>query len=42
MFERLVSLDIAPRLFDDIEVLPAMDFLRKLWAGEIYNPTFPF
>ena len=38
----IVSLDVAPRLFDDIEILPAVDFLRRLWAGEIYNPTFPF
>ena len=38
----IVSLDVAPRLFDGIEVLPAMDFLRKLWTGKIFNSTLSF
>lgn len=31
----VVSLDSAPRLVDDILILPWKDFLEKLWGGEI-------
>lgn len=33
----IVSLDQAPRLLNDVEVLPATDFLQKLWKKEIYK-----
>lgn len=32
----IVSLDTAPRLFHDVEVMPATFFLQKLWEGLIY------
>ena len=32
----IVSLDAAPRIFKDVEVLPATHFLRELWDGRIY------
>lgn len=32
----VVSLDVAPRLFNGVEVMPANHFLRELWAGKIY------
>lgn len=31
----VVSMDAAPRLLNEIEILPATDFLKKLWNGEI-------
>lgn len=31
----IVSLDAMPRLLNGVEVLPASDFLRRLWQGEI-------
>jgi len=31
----IVSHDARPRMLNDIEVLPAQDFLRMLWAGQI-------
>lgn len=33
----IVSLDAAPRIFNDVEVMPATHFLRELWAGGIYK-----
>ena len=33
----IVSLDAAPRIFNDVEVMPATYFLRELWAGGIYK-----
>ena len=30
----VVSLDVRPRLFNGVKVLPANDFLRTLWAGK--------
>lgn len=33
----IVSLDEAPRMFNGVEVLPAVTFLRKLWNKEIYQ-----
>lgn len=32
----IVSLDKTPRLFHDVEVMPATNFLQKLWEGAIY------
>ncbi len=32
----IVSLDMAPRRFNDVEVMPASHFLQELWAGRIY------
>lgn len=31
----IVSLDVVPRLFNGVEVLPAQVFLQKLWEGSI-------
>lgn len=31
-----VSLDVAPRLFNGVEVMPAKHFLQELWAGKIF------
>lgn len=33
----IVSLDEAPRMFNGVEVLPSVTFLRKLWNKEIYQ-----
>jgi predicted AAA+ superfamily ATPase len=33
----IVSLDIQPRTFHDVEVMPAIHFLKMLWQGKIYN-----
>ena len=33
----IVSLDVAPRLFNGVEVLPANIFLQKLWGKEIIS-----
>ena len=33
----IVSLDVAPRIFNDVEVMPATLFLQKLWDGAIYS-----
>lgn len=33
----IVSLDAAPRLFYEVEVMPAKHFLRELWAGNIFS-----
>lgn len=30
-----VSMDVRPRLFHGVEVYPIMDFLKKMWKGEI-------
>ncbi|MEW6219959.1 MAG: DUF4143 domain-containing protein [Thermodesulfobacteriota bacterium] len=30
----VVSLDMAPRAIDQVEILPCADFLRRLWAGD--------
>ena len=43
----VVSLDARPRLFNGVKVLPALDFLKKLYdysaryilVAEYYNPT---
>ncbi|MBR4699303.1 MAG: ATP-binding protein [Prevotella sp.] len=32
----VVSLDASPRLFHDVEVMPANYFLQKLWEGDVY------
>ena len=32
----VVSLDVAPRLFNGVEIMPANHFLEKLWSGQIY------
>ncbi len=32
----IVSLDRNPRMLNGIEVLPATDFLRMMWNGEIF------
>ena len=32
-----VSLDVAPRLFNGVEVMPAKHFLQELWAGRIWG-----
>ena len=37
----IVSLDAAPRLFHDVEVMPATSFLKKLWDGTIFRRDFP-
>ena len=31
----VVSMDINPRILNGVEILPAMDFLKLLWAGKI-------
>ena len=36
----VVSLDTAPRLFNDVEVMPATDFLKELWKGNIISQTY--
>ncbi len=33
----IVSLDVMPRNFHDVEVMPATHFLQQLWQGNIYN-----
>lgn len=33
----MVSLDVAPRIFNGVEVMPATHFLRSLWDGKIYK-----
>lgn len=33
----IVSLDVAPRIFNGVEVMPAIHFLRSLWDGKIYK-----
>lgn len=33
----IVSLDVAPRIFNGVEVMPATHFLRFLWDGKIYK-----
>lgn len=35
----VVSLDARPRILQDVEILPATDFLRMLWHDEIINPA---
>ncbi|MBQ8520555.1 MAG: hypothetical protein IJ456_04110 [Bacteroides sp.] len=32
----IVSLDRSPRLLNGIEVLPATEFQRRMWQGEIF------
>lgn len=32
----IVSLDVRPRLFNGVKVLPALDFLKLLWMGTLY------
>ncbi len=32
----IVSLDVSPRIIHDVEVMPAIYFLKKLWNNEIY------
>lgn len=32
----IVSLDVFPRLFHDVEVMPVTTFLQELWQGKIY------
>lgn len=34
----VVSLEETPRLFNDVEVWPAKEFLSRLWAGKIISP----
>lgn len=34
----VVSLEERPRLFNDVEIWPAVDFLRRLWSGKIFAP----
>ena len=34
----VVSLEETPRLFNDVEVWPAKEFLSRLWAGKIIGP----
>ena len=36
-----VSLDVRPRLFNGVKVLPALDFLKKLWAGKMSSNMSP-
>lgn len=36
----IVSLDLAPRLFNDVEVMPATYFLRELWNGSIFCSSY--
>jgi predicted AAA+ superfamily ATPase len=31
----VVSMDVNPRMLNGVEILPAMDFLKLLWAGKI-------
>lgn len=33
----IVSLDVAPRLFNDVEVMPATHFLKELWNKRIFS-----
>ena len=33
----IVSLDVLPRTFHDVEVMPACHFLQQLWQGKIFN-----
>lgn len=33
----IVSMDVLPRTFHDVEVMPANYFLQQLWQGNIYN-----
>ena len=33
----IVTLDVSPRLFHDVEVMPATHFLQKLWEENIYK-----
>lgn len=33
----IVSLDVAPRVLNNVEVMPAQHFLKQLWSGNIYN-----
>ena len=33
----IVSMDVAPRLFNGVEVMPAMHFLNELWKNRIIN-----
>lgn len=33
----IVSLDVAPRLFNDVEVMPASHFLKELWNKRIFS-----
>lgn len=35
----VVSMDERPRLLDNTEILPTIDFLRMLWNDEIVNPA---
>jgi hypothetical protein len=37
----VVSLDVRPRLFNGVKVLPALDFLKKLWAGKMSSNMSP-
>lgn len=32
----IVSLDVAPRTFNNVEVMPATHFLQELWNHNIY------
>ena len=32
----IVSLDVAPRLFNGVEIMPAHYFLQELWAGKVF------
>lgn len=34
----VVSLEETPRMFNDVEVWPAKEFLSRLWAGKIISP----
>ena len=33
----IVSLDVAPRVLNNVEVMPAQYFLKQLWSGNIFN-----
>ena len=37
----IVSMDVAPRLFNGVEVMPAMHFLNELWKNRIINNIEP-
>lgn len=37
----IVSMDVAPRLFNGVEVMPAMHFLNELWNNGIINNNEP-
>ena len=37
----IVSMDVAPRLFNGVEVMPAMHFLNELWNNRIINNIEP-